>query len=134
MTCDGREANNGQRTADNGRIPDALMLPEDRKRGERMVDRVASICDIAEPLLAVDRARGERAYVRLQGNGKLFVTKSIHDTILFPKGHAREGQPRYRWVQRSDGAEFGYLRRFKKRNKGNHPTPDNGKLTTDKTC
>jgi hypothetical protein len=88
--------------------PDALMLPEDRKYGARMVDRVASIADIAEPLLQVDRARGERAYIRLQGNGKLFVTKSIFDTILFPKDHDRDGQPCYRWELQPDGAEFGY--------------------------
>jgi hypothetical protein len=90
-------------------IPDALFLPEDRKRGTRMVDRVASIADIAEPLLAVDRTRGERAYIRLQGNGRLFITKSVTDTIYFPKSHPREGQPRYRWELQPDGAEFGYL-------------------------
>ena len=91
------------------RIPDALMLSEDRKRGARMIDRVASIADIAEPLLQVDRAAGQRAFIRLQGNGKLFVSKSIVDTILFPKGHARDGQPRYRWEVQADGSEFGYL-------------------------
>ena len=91
------------------RIPDALMLAEDRKRGARMIDRVASIADIAEPLLQVDRAGGERAYIRLQGNGKLFISKSVVDTILFPKGHARDGQPRYHWQVQADGSEFGYL-------------------------
>jgi hypothetical protein len=89
--------------------PDALMLPEDRKRGARMVDRVASIADIAEPVLKVDRTQGEHAYIRLQGNGKLFVSKSTLDTILFPKGHPRDGQPRYLWELQSDGSEFGYL-------------------------
>ena len=89
--------------------PDALMMPEARKYGARMVDRVASITDIAEPLLNVDRARGERAYIRLQGNGKLFVSKSIFDTIQFPKGHERDGQPRYHWVPQPDGLEYGYL-------------------------
>ena len=68
------------------------MLPEGRKQGTRMIDRVASIADIAEPLLEVDRARGERAYIRLQGNGKLFISKSIFDTINFPKDHAA-GRP-----------------------------------------
>jgi hypothetical protein len=91
------------------KTPDALMLPEDRKRGARMVDRVASIADVAERVLKVDRARGDRAYIRLQNNGKLFVSKSIFDTILFPKDHERDGQPRYRWELQPDGAEFGYL-------------------------
>jgi hypothetical protein len=108
-------SHNGQRTTDNGpsanngRVPDALMLPEGRKQGTRMVDRVTSIAGIAEPLLQVDRARGERAYIRLQGNGKLFVSKSVFDTIVFPKDHQRDGQPRYRWELQPDGAEFGFL-------------------------
>ena len=91
------------------RTPDALMLPESRKQGTRMVDRVASIADIAEPLSAVDRARGERAYIRLQGNGKLFISKSVFDTINFPRTTSVDGQPRYRWVLQPDGTEFGYL-------------------------
>jgi len=90
------------------RTPDALMLPEDRKRGTRMIDRIASIADIAEPLLQVERAEGERAYIRLQGNGKLFISKSVADTILFPRDHAQAGQPRYRWEVQADGSEFGY--------------------------
>jgi hypothetical protein len=88
--------------------PDALILNESLKRGSRLCDRVASIADIAEPLLGVDRARGERAFIRLQGNGKLFITKSIHDTICFPKDDDRGGRPRYRWVLQPDGSEFGY--------------------------
>ena len=91
------------------KTPDALMLPEGRKQGMRMVDRVASIAEIAEPLLQVDRAQGERAYIRLQSNGRLFVSKSIFDTIYFPKDHERDGQPRYHWVSQPDGSEFGYL-------------------------
>jgi hypothetical protein len=95
---------------DQGRpTPDALMLPQDRKQGARMVDRVASIADIAEPLLGIDRARGERAYIRLQPNGKLFITPSVLDTILFPKDHERDGLPRYHWVLQPDGSELGYL-------------------------
>lgn len=90
-------------------VPDALMLPEGCKRGIRMVDRVASICDIAEPILAVDRARGERAYIRLQPDGSLFISKSIHDTIYFPKDHERVGRPRYRWVARPDASRWGYM-------------------------
>ena len=40
-------SNNEQWTTDNGRVPDALMLPEGRKQGTRMIDRVASIAGIA---------------------------------------------------------------------------------------
>jgi hypothetical protein len=93
----------------NDRRPDALMLPQDRKQGARMVDRVASIADIAEPLLGIDRTIGERAYIRLQPNSKLFITANVLDTILFPKDHARDGLPRYHWILQPDGSEFGYL-------------------------
>lgn len=89
--------------------PDALKIPEARKRGAKMIARVASIADIAEPLLGVDRSRGERACIRLQGKDKLFVTTSPTDTIYFPKDHPRDGQPRYRWDKRADGIELGYL-------------------------
>ena len=89
--------------------PDALMLSQDRKRGARMVDRVASIADVAEPILGIDRSCGERAYIRLQPNGKLFITRCAVDTILFPKDHEFDGLPRYRWISQPDGSEFGYL-------------------------
>jgi hypothetical protein len=89
---------------------DALFLPADRKRGARMSDRVASISDIAEPLLSVDRAAGERAEIRqLNGGQWLFITKSVYDTIFFPTDHPRSGQPRYVWVNQPDGCRFGYL-------------------------
>ena len=91
------------------KLPDALMIPEGLKTGSRMSDRVASVGDIAEPLLGVDRAQGERAYIRIQPGGRLFVTKDVHDTILFPKGHDRDGRPRYRWQKQEDGIELGYL-------------------------
>jgi hypothetical protein len=91
------------------KIPDALMIPEKMKTGARMSDRVASVADIAEPLLLVDRSKGERAYIRIQPGGRLFVSKDVHDTILFPKGHRRDGHPRYNWVSKETGVEYGYL-------------------------
>ena len=54
------------------RIPDALMLAEDRKRGARMIDRVASIADIAEPLL---RWTAPAASGRTSGSGQ---RKALH--------------------------------------------------------
>jgi hypothetical protein len=105
--------------------PDALMLPQDRKQGARMVDRVASIADIAEPLLGIDRARGERAYIRLQPNGKLFITPSVLDTIFFPKDHERDGLSRYLWIIQPDGSELGYLVDSARLDRGNdNKTPE----------
>jgi hypothetical protein len=90
-------------------FPDALMLPQYRKIGLRMVDRVASIADIAEPLLGVNRKGREGAHIRLQKDGRLFITKSIFDTLNYPTDHPFDGHPRYAWVKQPDGSEWGYL-------------------------
>jgi hypothetical protein len=90
--------------------PDALFLPESIKTtGGRIFDRVASVCRIAEPLLEVDFAAGERAYIRKQPHGRLFITRDPADTINFPTGHPNSGRSRYRWEKRGDGTELGYL-------------------------
>jgi len=91
------------------KTPYALMIPQGLKTGARMSDRLAPVVDIAEPLLVVDRQKGERAYFRIQPGGRLFATKNVHDTILFPKGHERDGRPRYNWVPQENGVEYGYL-------------------------
>jgi hypothetical protein len=89
--------------------PDALFLPESVKVGARIFDRVAAVCRVAEPLLEVDYAAGERAYIRTQPHGRLFITRDPADTILFPTGHPKSGQPRYRWEKRDGAVEVGYL-------------------------
>ncbi len=90
------------------RIPDALIIPESQKSGARMVDRVASILAVAEPLLGVDRRQGERGYIRIQPGGRLFITKDPADTLLFPKGHPRDGQERYHWIAGENQVELGF--------------------------
>jgi hypothetical protein len=89
--------------------PDALFLPETVKAGQKIGHRVRAVCAVAEPLLDVDYSAGERAYIRKQPHGRLFVTRDPLDTIYFPTSHPRSGQPRYRWERRDDGAEVGYL-------------------------
>lgn len=89
--------------------PDALLLPEAWKTGQSQLDRIDSILAIAEPLLNLDRAAGQKAYIRRQPGGRLFVTADPTDTLRFPLGHPREGNPRYRWVARDDGSEHGFL-------------------------
>ncbi len=85
------------------------MVPEHRKRGPRMATRVLSILDLAEPMLGVDRSKGERGHIRIQPGGQLFITKDPNDTILFPINHDRQGHPRYNWVMQPDSVEFGFL-------------------------
>jgi hypothetical protein len=89
--------------------PDALMLSSNQKRGARLADRVASIAEFAEPILGVDRAAGERAWIRQQPHGQLFITRDLADTICFPRDNRLSGQPRYRWEKQLDGSEWGYL-------------------------
>jgi hypothetical protein len=94
------------------RLPaDALYVPDALKRGDNVIERTRSIALIANPLLGVDTARGERSFIRLPlpGEPRMFVTKSLLDSINFPRNHKRAGQPRYRWVPHSEGIELGYL-------------------------
>lgn len=88
---------------------DALIVPESWKTGGTQLDRIDSILRLAEPLLGVDRSRGERAYIRRQPTGRLFITSDPRDTISFPIGHPREGRPRYSWTTSPDGSERGTL-------------------------
>lgn len=90
-------------------IPDALFVPEAVKRGRTLFERIESILAIAEPILGVDRARGDRAYIRRQGDGWLFVTRDPQDTIYFPLDSPLRGRPRYRWIDGMDGIRRGYL-------------------------
>jgi hypothetical protein len=89
--------------------PDALMVPEKMKQGRRQIERINSILDIGEPLLGIDRSLGERAYVRRQGDGWLFVTKDPQDTIYFPLRSPLQGRPRYDWIDCENGIRAGYL-------------------------
>lgn len=94
---------------DTDRPADAVRAPEAIKRGATQLDRIDSILAVAEPLLGVDRSRGERGYIRKQPGSTLFVTKDPLDTLQFPNGHPRSGQPRYRWACGDDGIDLGYL-------------------------
>lgn len=89
--------------------PDALRMAETAKSGGRIFDRVRSICLIAEPILQVDYAGGERAYICKLQHGRLFITRNPASTVYFPTDHPRSGQQRYRWERQPDGTELGYL-------------------------
>lgn len=85
------------------RTADAVVLPAGFRQGPRQVDRLNFILDFAEPLL------GSKGYVRRQPDETLFVTRDPRDTLYFPKGHPREGYPRYEWVDGDGGVKVGYL-------------------------
>jgi hypothetical protein len=89
--------------------PDALFLRESAKRGRRLIDRINSILEIAEPLLGVDRSQGQRGYIRRQEGGWLFITKDPEDTIYHALSSPLRGRDRYAWVVGADGIKRGYL-------------------------
>ncbi len=90
-------------------VPDALFVPESMKRGRTLWERMNSILDIAEPMLGVDRSKGDRAYIRRQDDGWLFITKDPEDTIYYPLRTPLQRQPRYVWIDGPDGIRRGYL-------------------------
>jgi hypothetical protein len=79
-----------------------LARPEAMRRG---VDRLTIVALWAEAIL------GARAHLRLQAGEVLYITRSplAADSILFPTGHDREGQPRHRWERQPDGSTWGWL-------------------------
>ena len=87
--------------------PDALMMPESLKRGGRSIDRINSVLDVAEPILGIDRAAGQRAYIRRQPGHRLFVTADPADTLKVPSDRPGAGLPCYRWEARGD-LEYGW--------------------------
>lgn len=92
-----------------GTIPDALVLPYAVGDGPKLspipnLDKVNRICDVAEPILGVDRSKGEHAYIRNQRETRTyFITRSPHDSL-----QDADGKPRYRWESVGD-YQYGYL-------------------------
>jgi hypothetical protein len=90
-------------------FPDAVLADEAMKTGSNHVDRINSVLDVVEPILGVDRSKGERAYIRRQPGNQMFITRDPFDTILHPLGHPSEGRERYRWEPVLSGIRKGYL-------------------------
>jgi hypothetical protein len=89
--------------------PDALLIPESFRVGKTTLDRVDSVCTLAEGILGGDRAGGVTAYVRRQPAGrKMFVTLDPMDQLHFEKGSGNRGS-RYTWKPQENGIEYGYL-------------------------
>jgi hypothetical protein len=98
---------------------DAAYVPGSLRRGDTVHERLRSILAIAEPILGVDRAAGERGWVRVikstdarRPDPWLFVTRDPNDTLLFPVAappHLAQ-KPRYDWVEGPSGIRLGYLK------------------------
>jgi hypothetical protein len=89
---------------------DALLIPVRYRLGRTQLERIRSIDRIADPLLGVDRDRGESAWIRtVPIDGYLFVTKDGDDTLYFSLNSPLRGLPRYRWLDGADGIRRGHL-------------------------
>ncbi len=87
--------------------PDGLAASEFWTR-----DNWEPLHGMAEQMLAIDREKGEKAWIRTQSiaQGLFFATRDQCDTMFFPKDHPLAGQPRYDWIERIDGTAVGTLR------------------------
>lgn len=93
--------------------PDAVFVHTSFKQGDELADRINSVLVVAEPILEIDKSKGESAHVRLSPYGEfLFVTRSPECTILYPINHKKKGTDRYKWIDQ-DGStgkiRLGYL-------------------------
>jgi hypothetical protein len=89
---------------------DALLIPLRYRQGRTQFERIRSIDRVADPLLGVDRDRGECAGIRtVPVDGYLFVTKDGNDTLFFPMSSPLRGRPRYNWLDGADGIRRGHL-------------------------
>jgi hypothetical protein len=89
--------------------PDALLVPEQLKRGATQWERIRSINQIAIPLLGIDYEKDELAWIHKQPGGWLFISKNPEDTIYWPHGAPQAGRHRYAWVDGEGGVRRGYL-------------------------
>ena len=89
---------------------DALLVPVACRRGRTQLERIHAIDRIADPLLGIDRDRGECAWIRTAPiDGYLFITRDGNDTLYFPLNSPFCGRPRYNWIDGADGIRRGYL-------------------------
>jgi hypothetical protein len=92
-------------------FPDALLFPEAARVGRSMHERVINLSKRCEAMLGLDYAKGERAYLRQATAGRIFVSASPTDTMMFPISHPRSGEARYRWELSTtdDDVKLGFL-------------------------
>ena len=84
--------------------PDALLYgPDFKGSGPTVSTRIHAALDRLEPML------GGQVYIRDVGGGNYLATRSHSDTLAFPSGHPRAGEPRYVWESQPNGLRFGRL-------------------------
>lgn len=90
-----------------GKKADAVLVPANLKVGRYAGHRIASVLDVALPLLGTKRAE----YRSVTGGGMLLVTEGPDESMQFPKTHPYAGQDRYNWSDPDErGVRTGTLR------------------------
>ena len=84
---------------------DAALIPADYPPGVPQGPlRQKALRDELRPLLGENAGVG---WPLLNGSRMNFVKPDPRETFLFPVGHIRAGEPRYTWVDRGDGVQYG---------------------------
>jgi len=92
--------------------PDAVILPRSvgdgpvRSLVDPNIDRCNRISDVSDPILGVDFAAGERSHIKTLPSrpNAYFIVKDVDAKLTGP-----DGAPRYCWVAKGGGVEYGYL-------------------------
>lgn len=85
---------------------DAVYLPASSKRGGSASERLT---DVKQRFGA---KIGPKIWARGVGSeGDSLLTPTLDHALLFPKGHARDGEERFEWVETdADGVKYGKLK------------------------
>ena len=86
--------------------PDVIIFDSFDKTIATLPERVDAICAIASGIMNL--AAGAKPCVRPINQGHVLVTQTANDLLMFPVGHSRAGQPRYRWQPGPNGTTLGF--------------------------
>ena len=83
---------------------DAVIVPAGYATAADPYTALVQLATEFAPLLGV-----ARFHRKTLADHRDFCPRDVSDTLLYPVGHPREGQPRYDWVERSerDGVLYG---------------------------
>lgn len=96
------------------KIPDIIRFPLDYAKEAEAWDRLNHISNIAEPILQVDKDKGERCRCwtmeRPEKYAGAYAIKDKVAQLRYPVGHPKYPQDRYEWHDAEDGIKYGYLK------------------------
>ncbi len=85
-----------------------IACPECKGRGKVRSESGTEMCLNCHGSGKVKHPRN-RAYIRIQPGGMLFVSRDPNDMLCHPQDSPRAGQSRYRWETRENGFKYGWI-------------------------